>query len=185
MICPGCNAEYRDGFTRCADCGLELVDVPPDALVAPDANGANAQQTENEEDPFCEFWRGDDLRLQGELCQVLGEAEIPFRTLQLNDALSMVGIPSRQAAFRIGIPFSMFEKAEEAVAAAFGGVEEAANAMWPTEENRPEFRKLIELPLEAKFSELPREEISSFWEQLTWRRKRKQGESNEEETDSD
>jgi hypothetical protein len=118
MICPQCNAEYRDGFVRCADCGVELVHVPPGTLVAPDRE--HTQTRIDDEDPFCEFWRGDDPRLQGELCQVLGEAGIPFRTLQLNDVLSMVGIPSRQAAFRIGVPFSMFEKAEKAVADAFG-----------------------------------------------------------------
>lgn len=26
MICPKCKAEYRDGFTRCSDCDIELVD---------------------------------------------------------------------------------------------------------------------------------------------------------------
>lgn len=31
MFCPRCRAEYRPGFTRCADCGVELVDrLPPD-----------------------------------------------------------------------------------------------------------------------------------------------------------
>lgn len=29
MICPECYAEYRPGFTRCADCGTELVDSLP------------------------------------------------------------------------------------------------------------------------------------------------------------
>ena len=120
MICPQCNAEYREGFLRCSDCGVELVYAAPESLVAPlrgtqDASG-------DEEDPFCLFWRGDDARLQGELCQVLSEAGIPVRTLQLNDVLSMVGIPSRQPAFRIGVPFSMFDRAETAVAEAFGDV---------------------------------------------------------------
>jgi putative signal transducing protein len=27
--CPECGAEYRDGFGRCADCGIELVAKPP------------------------------------------------------------------------------------------------------------------------------------------------------------
>jgi hypothetical protein len=27
MFCPECKAEYRDGFTQCADCDLGLVDV--------------------------------------------------------------------------------------------------------------------------------------------------------------
>ncbi len=26
MFCPHCKTEYRPGFTRCADCGAELVD---------------------------------------------------------------------------------------------------------------------------------------------------------------
>jgi hypothetical protein len=127
MICPECRAEYREGFRRCADCGVELVEVLPGALVADERNGAEAAGGEHQEDPFCEFWRGDDLRLQGELCQVLGEAGIPYRTLQLNDVLRMLGIPARQAAFRIGVPFSMFDRAERAVADAFGdALEEAA-----------------------------------------------------------
>ncbi len=120
MICPECRAEYRESFVRCADCGVALVHSTPGALVAPEQG--YDQATQDEEDPFCLFWRGDDPRLQGELCQVLGEAGIPVRTLQLNDVLSMVGIPSRQAAFRIGVPFSLFEKAEQAVAEAFGEV---------------------------------------------------------------
>jgi hypothetical protein len=31
--CPTCGAEYRDGFTRCADCDIDLVDHEP---VAPE-----------------------------------------------------------------------------------------------------------------------------------------------------
>jgi hypothetical protein len=29
MYCPQCGAEYREGFTRCADCGVPLVAVLP------------------------------------------------------------------------------------------------------------------------------------------------------------
>ncbi len=30
MICPKCHAEYREGFTRCSDCGVDLVvTLPP------------------------------------------------------------------------------------------------------------------------------------------------------------
>ncbi len=31
MFCPQCEAEYRPGFTRCADCGVDLVDRLPEA----------------------------------------------------------------------------------------------------------------------------------------------------------
>ena len=28
MFCPQCHAEYMPGFTRCADCDVELVEMP-------------------------------------------------------------------------------------------------------------------------------------------------------------
>jgi len=31
MFCPNCRVEYRPGFTRCADCELDLVEVLPPA----------------------------------------------------------------------------------------------------------------------------------------------------------
>lgn len=30
MFCPSCKAEYREGFIRCADCGVDLVDKLPE-----------------------------------------------------------------------------------------------------------------------------------------------------------
>lgn len=30
MFCPKCKSEYRPGFTRCAECGVELVDRLPE-----------------------------------------------------------------------------------------------------------------------------------------------------------
>jgi len=39
------------------------------------------------------------------------------------------------------------------VADAYGGVEEADKVMNPTEENREEFRKLLELPWQQKLRE--------------------------------
>jgi hypothetical protein len=30
MFCPQCKTEYRPGFSRCADCGSELVDALPE-----------------------------------------------------------------------------------------------------------------------------------------------------------
>jgi putative signal transducing protein len=29
MFCPECRAEYREGFTKCADCGVRLVGKLP------------------------------------------------------------------------------------------------------------------------------------------------------------
>ncbi len=36
--CPKCGAEYREGFTRCAECGVALVDQRPESLPAEDGD---------------------------------------------------------------------------------------------------------------------------------------------------
>lgn len=30
MFCPNCKAEYREGFTKCSDCGVDLVEKLPE-----------------------------------------------------------------------------------------------------------------------------------------------------------
>ena len=42
MYCPKCRAEYRDGFTRCSDCDVQLVD----ALAPPHPESAEAAENE-------------------------------------------------------------------------------------------------------------------------------------------
>jgi hypothetical protein len=73
--------------------------------------------------------------------------------------------------FRVAVPFSMFPRAEAAVAAAYGSAEEADNVMNPAEENRPEFRKLLATPLEEKLQGRPEDEAPSSWDQVTWKEK--------------
>ena len=114
MFCPQCNAEYRPGFTRCADCDVELVNEPPHYALAgqqsPDPGDPN-------EDPFCSFWKGEDARVHAELCEVLEEAGIPHKTVFRRDHLfNMTNYPG----YEVGVPFSLFEKAEKAVQEAFG-----------------------------------------------------------------
>lgn len=71
---------------------------------------------DNEEDPFCAFWQGDDARLHAELCAVLDEAGIPNKTVRREDHLfNLNNFP----AFQIGVPFSLYEKAEIAVKNAY------------------------------------------------------------------
>jgi hypothetical protein len=33
MFCPKCKSEYREGFYKCADCGVDLVSEQPPELV--------------------------------------------------------------------------------------------------------------------------------------------------------
>ncbi len=122
MYCPQCKAEYRQGFTRCSDCDVDLVHEPPASASGPvEASG----QDENPEDPFCSFWRGDDPRIHAELCELLNEEGIPHRTVRREDHLFNLNTKS---AFEIGIPFSQFEKAEAAIKAAYGTEEEQQEA---------------------------------------------------------
>ncbi len=37
--CPECGAEYRDGFSRCSECGVSLVSEPPAKSETPEAPG--------------------------------------------------------------------------------------------------------------------------------------------------
>ncbi len=80
MFCPECKVEYRPGFTRCADCDVELVDELPKNALEMRRIGQNGEYRvagepgDPNEDPFCSFWKGDDPRVHAELCSVLDEA---------------------------------------------------------------------------------------------------------------
>jgi len=89
------------------------------------ATGEASSHTEDSEDPFCSFWRGDDPRLHAELCELLTEEGIPHKTVRREDHLFNLNIKS---AFQIGIPFSQFEKAEAAIKDAYGTEEEQEDA---------------------------------------------------------
>jgi hypothetical protein len=104
MFCPNCHAEYRQGFIRCADCEVELVAELPNAAMVPrgrsepdEAGGVN----ENPEDPFCEFWKGEDPRIHAEICELLDQEGVPHKTVRREDHLFHL---SAKSAFRIGIP---------------------------------------------------------------------------------
>lgn len=110
LICPNCRVEYREGFTSCSDCHVLLVrKLPIEPEIVPEPGDPTG-------DPFCSFWKGDDQRLHAELCFVLDEAKIPHRTVRRQDHLFNL---SNYPAFQIGVPFSLYEAAENAVRDAF------------------------------------------------------------------
>ena len=122
MICPQCKAEYRLGFTRCTDCGVDLVDDPES-----DALALHEKPTPGDpnEDPFCSFWKGDDPRVHAELCALLDEAGIPHNTVFRSDHLFNL---RNYSAFEVGVPFSLYQKAEQAVKEAYGDGTESFGA---------------------------------------------------------
>ncbi len=123
MICPRCKAEYRPGFTHCADCDVDLVWELPKHAIEMRQTGEDGEYRvaggpgDPNEDPFCSFWKGDDPRVHVELCGVLDEAGIPHNTVYRRDHLFNL---RNYAAFEVGVPFSMYERAENVVKEAYG-----------------------------------------------------------------
>ncbi len=130
MFCPQCKAEYRQGFTVCADCDVPLVWQLPASPGAAHEEESSGQAPGPADDPLCSFWSGDDPRIHAELCQLLDEQGIPHKTIRRQDHLFNL---NSQSPFQIGIPFSSFEKAEAAVKEAYGTEEEgqAASRLLP------------------------------------------------------
>jgi hypothetical protein len=113
MFCPQCKAEYRRGFTHCSDCDVDLVwELPSEALVKEEP----VPPGDPSGDPFCHFWAGDDPRLHAEICEILRKAGIPCRTVRREDHLFNI---NQQREFQIGVPFSMYQKAEAVVTEAY------------------------------------------------------------------
>ena len=126
MFCPICKAEYRPGFTHCVDCDVDLVyELPKTAI---EVRG-EAEPGDPNEDPFCSFWKGEDPRVHAELCGVLDEASIPHNTVFRRDHLFNL---KNYPAYEVGVPFSLFERAENAVKEAYGAddVEDVGAAEW-------------------------------------------------------
>jgi hypothetical protein len=133
MFCPVCKAEYRQGFTRCADCDVDLVYELPAAAIVP---VEPVNPGDPEEDPFCSFWKGDDPRVHAELCELLGEQGIPCRTIRRQDHLFNW---KTRSAFEIGVPFSQFGRAETAVKEAYGADDDTSAKGAAATHELPEF----------------------------------------------
>lgn len=91
MICPNCHAEYRDGFTTCADCEVALVEdlASAEARAALAAAGGFAGGPEaglpGELQPLAELGSPEML---GTLLEHLEEAQIPY-LVQAGTALAL------------------------------------------------------------------------------------------------
>jgi hypothetical protein len=124
MFCPQCHNEYREGFTRCTDCDLELVSEHSQGAIVRNAASADAGEPDDE-DAFVAFWQGDDERIHAELCELLSQHAIPYRSLRRQERLFSF---SSRIAFAIGIPFSQFGRAESIIQEAYATEETAEPA---------------------------------------------------------
>jgi len=131
MFCPQCKAEYREGFSRCADCDVDLVrELPAAAIVRQEP----VDPGDPDEDPFCSFWEGDDPRLHLEICALLDQEGIAHKTVRREERLFSF---SNKQAFQIGVPYSQFERAEDVVQKAYGCADDEAAPEATEEEPSP------------------------------------------------
>lgn len=87
MWCPNCKAEYRDGFTVCADCKVDLTGERPPA-------------PEHSREDWVEVWRGESARASL-VCAALESAGI--EAIDYDAPLSTLGwdLPVMHEAFRV------------------------------------------------------------------------------------
>lgn len=113
LYCPQCGAEYREGISSCSDCHVLLV---RDKLERDFSQESVHEPGDPNEDPFCKFWVGNDDRVLSELQSVLDEAQIPHKTVRREDWLLN---RLDHARLNLGVPASVYERAEQAVGDAF------------------------------------------------------------------
>ncbi len=105
MFCPLCKAEYREGFYRCADCDVDLVN----SLPQPPAEEAPVESLRL-------LWRGQDPVLFTAVVSALNDAQIAHhdRTTQDNQGLSSSSFPAVYSApgFEIRVFRSDLEDAQ-------------------------------------------------------------------------
>ena len=85
MFCPVCKSEYRDGFTKCTDCGVNLVQqLADDSAVAGSSDLAVA-------------WRGSDPSAYSAALAALHDAEMPTEEIANHDQVAWgLAIPKPQ-----------------------------------------------------------------------------------------
>lgn len=82
MFCPKCESEYRPGFSRCADCGVDLVDHLVEEI------SSKSTLTDNE---LVSVLETQDSRLLDKLIAKLESKNIPY-LLQSGTAFDGAGL---------------------------------------------------------------------------------------------
>ena len=93
MICPVCNSEYREGFTRCADCGVNLV-------VA--SSRENEPDKHRTHEPAVVVWRGQDPVSFSMVTSALQSASIPFLEFHNRDLTASLSRPMALSYYGVG-----------------------------------------------------------------------------------
>lgn len=107
MFCPQCKAEYRHGFTRCADCDVDLVYALEDAPGAPETG---TRELRTQEESLRIIWKGHDESECVSLCRDLMKKDIPYKVAQITEERLQMRVIWR---YEIGVLDADYERAKE------------------------------------------------------------------------
>jgi hypothetical protein len=107
MLCPQCHAEYRQGFTRCHDCDVDLVYE----LNAQDLNArAAASAPADTLDGLRVLWRDTSQETCVNLCYKLRDRGIPYK---VKETAGSVGIDRRAVRrYELAVSSDVYQRAK-------------------------------------------------------------------------
>jgi hypothetical protein len=157
MICPKCKAEYRQGFTRCSDCGVDLVYAIP--VEAPRiVEAAQKPIVVSEGTEFKALQRWVDAVWCADACLKLRNERVAYRVTEIPKPVGFQMQPRQE--FEIAVPVGEFERAKEILEIQ---VELGQEEDFPSEE---EIQSVMELPDHGDLS--GNEKIKPEWDPKNW-----------------
>jgi hypothetical protein len=115
MFCPECKCEYREGFTHCSTCDVDLVESLDAADGADDVAGNPAGAKPKK------LWNGVDRSVLDSICDALEAANIPYSNETLEPRLLYASM--RDDSLEVWVRESDYEAAREVLRRQFGGSE--------------------------------------------------------------
>lgn len=158
MFCPKCKAEYRQGFNRCSDCGVELVyDLPPEPQPQTKrSQGEWDQEAIQDGEPVRVLWEGESASESADVCQELLEGGISYR---VNQSVAGRGLKMHvDFKYQIAVRSTDYEKARKVL----GYSDEKDEARWTEEKGE---NGVLEL---SERDDLPVQEVHGDWNPRGW-----------------
>ena len=110
MFCPECKAEYRQGFTRCSDCDVDLAYALPQDSEQRALDERGGEFAGGDRDRRL-IWKGNDESKCVALCRELMKADIPYKVAQVPvEAKFNMRVKRR---YEIGVPYADSQQAKD------------------------------------------------------------------------
>jgi hypothetical protein len=114
MFCPQCKCEYREGFTRCSTCDVNLVE-------SLDTRGSGDGRGNRVGEKPKKLWNGVDRGVLDRICDALEAADIAYSDEKLEPRLLYASM--RDDSMEVWVRESDYEAAREVLRRQFGSDE--------------------------------------------------------------